>query len=122
MSSGVVRGWYNELLVHEGKAQRVIISTGGICFQNGQTWPIYPPEEKTLEIPTDDGWYTVLLRLEPFKVTNRGESWKGFRVRPEVLPGLSWDYDSDKEPLAAVYREGDRIRIEDRRRFLTGVE
>ena len=119
MNSGVMRCWYNELLVRKGDSGQVIISTGSIYFQNGQSWPTYPPEEKVLKIPTKDGWYTILLALEPFKVTRRRGTIKGFKVKPKVLPGLSWDYDSDKEPLASVYREGDQIRIEDRRRFLT---
>jgi len=70
----------------------------------------YPPAvaRRGLSIPDDGEWYTVVLRLQA-----------DGSLAHALLPGLCWDYDADKVPLAGVRRwPGGQPEIVDRRPFV----
>ena len=97
---GVIHGWLNEYETHAGETCpdeecEIVISSGAVIFHNGHHWD--NNEEQTLFVPDDGNWYTVAQVIYPVEP-------RGWLVSLELLPGLSWDYDLGKEPLAQMTR------------------
>jgi len=109
ITSGVLRGWADDYLVHDAETGQAIVSQGMAVSKNGQPWD--NRDELGLTIPDDGEWYTVVLVWIPVEPN-------GWRVEHRVLPGLSYDEDVDKTPLAQVCSVNGELRIEDRRQFL----
>lgn len=103
---GVLRFWLGEYEVQAAGGNRAVIEPGGVVFPGNHTWD--DDTEQAITVPDDGEWYTVLLALKPVEP-------KGWHVHPAVLPGLAWDNDRDKVPLALARVQDGQLEIEDRR-------